>query len=256
MPKQAFKPLERKFDIKTIIAGNSGSGKTDFCSSYLSGPVHFYMIDKGGEKTLEKNRHKRTESNPTLSVDVLSDSENLFSDFWHQLQVDAKEGFFDEMAEQNGLVVIDSLTSLNAKAIKEIMKKNSLNPGAIGKKLNMKNNMSMPHWGQLLSWMKTFTETILDLPCAVIVTVHLHTLMNSDQEVVARYPSVNGQFRQLIAVDFDEAYLIEAKRDKHVIHFKESNKFEAKSRVFSMQKIVNPIMDDLVKAYMLGKETF
>jgi len=77
--------------------------------------------------------------------------------------------------------------------------------------------------------------------------------MNSKQELVARYPSVNGQFRQLIAVDFDEAYLLETKKDKHVVYFMERNKFEAKSRVFSQDKVVNITLDDIAQAYLSNK---
>lgn len=254
MIKKPFKPKERKFNLKFILAGNSGSGKTDLCDSYTAGPTHFYMADKGGEKTLEKNRHKRTPKDPIMSVDIMSGNDYLFSDFWLKLQEDEKAGFFDSMAEQNGLVVFDSFTTLNQKAINEICKKNKVQPLDIGRKLDMKKVMAMPHWGQLLTWMTTLTSTIQELPCAVAVTVHLHTLMNSKQEVVARYPSVNGQFRQLIAVDFDEAYLLETRGSKHLIHFKESNKFEAKSRVFSMKKLENKTMNDIASAYLAGKD--
>ena len=254
--KQSFKPKQRKFNLKFIMAGDSGSGKTDFCDSYSLGPVHFYMTDQGGEKTLEKNRHNRKPSDPIMSVDDLGSNNINFSDFWNQLEEDDKEGFFEQMAEQNGLVVIDSLTALNAKAIDEICKLNGVNPLNIGKVLNQKKTMAMPHWGQLLQWMTTLVSTIQELPCAVAVTVHLHTLMNSKQEVVARYPSVNGQFRQLIAVDFDEAYLLETRGSKHLIHFKESNKFQAKSRVFSIDKVSDRTMNDLAKAYLAGKDHF
>lgn len=188
-----------------------------------------------------------------LSVDILSNTTNSFSDFWHQIQSDDKDGFFEELAEQNGLLVIDSITSANAKALKEICIKNRVSPDTIGKAADMKKAIAMPHWGQLLNWMTTLTSTIQELPCAVAATVHIHTLMNSKQEVIARYPSVNGQFRQLIAVDFDEAYLLETKGEKYKIHFKERNKFEAKSRVFSMKQAEGKTMNDIAKAYMSGK---
>ena len=117
----------------------------------------------------------------------------------------------------------------------------------------MKKGMAPPHWGQLLNWMTTLVTSLQELPCAVAVTVHLHTLMNSNQEIVGRYPAVNGQFRQLLACDFDEAYLLTSKGSKRQIFFTEKLAFEAKSRVFSMPRVEDVTMSDLAKAYLAGK---
>jgi len=52
--KKPFSVKDKSFNIKFLLCGNSGSGKTDLCARYTKGPVHFYMFDKGGEKTIEK----------------------------------------------------------------------------------------------------------------------------------------------------------------------------------------------------------
>ena len=153
------------------------------------------------------------------------------------------------------MLVPDSLTNANLKAIAEIARKSGVTPSGIGKKLDMKKGMAPPHWGQLLNWMTTFVSTLQELPCAVAVTVHLHTLMNSNQEVVGRYPSVNGQFRQLLACDFDEAYLLTTKGNNRTIFFTEKLSFEAKSRVFDMPKVSNVTLDQIAEAYLAGKTT-
>jgi len=100
--------------------------------------------------------------------------------------------------------------------------------------------------------MQTLVGVMQDLPCATATTVHLHTLMDSDQAVVGRYPSVNGQFRQLIGVDYDECYLLETRGENHIINFKERLQFEAKSRVFSTKDVRNFTMDQLAAAYLSG----
>jgi len=251
--KKPFSVKDKRFNLKFLLCGNSGSGKTDLCARYTLGPSHFYMFDKGGEKTIEKIMTTRKSSDPQLSVDIMSADQNIFSDFWTQFQQDEKDGLFNELAKSNGLLIIDSITSLNRKAVNEICQKNNVTPSGIGKILNMKKGMAMPHWGQLLSWMSTLVAALQELPCAVAVPVHLHTLMNSNQEVVARYPSVNGQFRQLIAVDFDEAYLLETRGKNHLIHFKECGKFEAKSRVFDNKELRNSSMNAIAKTYMDNK---
>lgn len=248
--KTPYVPAERKFDVKFLLAGNSGSGKTQLPASYTKGPVHFYMFDKGGAKTIDKLiiQQKRPLDAP-ITIDDFSHSDNSFSDFWTAFQEDEANGFFDDLAAKSGILVLDSLTAANLRAIKEICKKNSITPSGIGKVLNNKLGMSMPHWGQLLDWMQTLTAALQELPCAVVVTVHLHTLMGKEQEVVARYPSVNGQFRQLLAVDFDEAYLLETKGGKFNINFRERYKYEAKSRIFDMKEASNVTMDQIATAY-------
>jgi hypothetical protein len=247
--KQSLIEKPRKFDLKFLFTGNSGSGKTHFTATYDMGPIHYYMLDKGGEKTIEKIAKNRTD----ITIDNFSSSEIQFSDFWQQFQQDEKDGLFKYLASKQGLLTFDSLTSANQKAVREVAKKSNVTPSGIGKALDMKKGMAPPHWGQLLNWMTTLVTALQELPCAVVVTVHLHTLMNSDQEVVARYPAVNGQFRQLLATDFDESYLLTVKGDKRQIYFTEKLAFEAKSRVFSMDKIEDVSMNDLVRAYLAGK---
>ena len=248
--KTPYVPADRKFNVKFLLAGNSGSGKTHLCTSYTKGPIHFYMFDKGGMKTIDKLMQTQKRSPEcAITVDDFSHSNHSFSDFWTSFQADEESGFFDDMASRSGLIVLDSITNANIKAIKEIQTKNSITPSGIGKVLNMKKGMAMPHWGQLLDWMQTLVATIQELPCAAVITVHLHTLMSSDQTVVARYPAVNGQFRQQLATNFDEAYLLETKGGKHVINFRERFKYEAKSGIFDMKEATDVTMDLIVEAY-------
>jgi len=253
-PFTPFQPPDNVFDLTFLLVGNSGSGKTDLISKYTKGPVHFYMADKGGEKTIIKNMRKEKRNN--ISIDVMSDNKFRFSDFWAKYQEDEQAGKFEWLAKNNGILCVDSLTALNFKGIREILTKDGKLPSGIGRKIDNKKGMDMAHWGQLLNWMQTFVSTLQDLPCAVAITVHLHVLMNKNQEVIARYPSVNGQWRQLLPVDFDECYLLEFKKSTQTIHFKERNKFEAKSRSFSMDKKKNPKMDNLVTAYLAQQDTF
>ena len=58
--KQKLTERKRKFDLKFLLTGNSGSGKTHFTATYTKGPIHYYMFDRGGEKTVEKIAGKST----------------------------------------------------------------------------------------------------------------------------------------------------------------------------------------------------
>ena len=82
--KQKLAERERKFDLKFLLTGNSGSGKTHFTASYTMGPIHYYMMDRGGEKTIEKLSKNRKD----ITIDNFSSNDVLFSDFWKQFQID------------------------------------------------------------------------------------------------------------------------------------------------------------------------
>jgi len=134
------KLTERKriFDLKFLLTGNSGSGKTHFTATYTKGPLHYYMFDKGGEKTIEKISKNRTD----ITLDNFSHDDMLFSDFWRTFQEDEKAGLFEWLKEQSGMLVLDSLTNANKKAIHEIEKKSGITPSGIGKKIDMKLGMA------------------------------------------------------------------------------------------------------------------
>lgn len=248
MTKKPYTPSERKFNLNFFLCGNSGSGKTHFLASYTKGPVHFYMLDVGGQKTIDKCLIDRPAKAPQVSVDVMSSDEWDFSAVYKHIAQDEKDGFFTELAEQNGIVCLDSLTSLNEKAKFEIAKKNSRIMYQIGS-ASKDQGLRVQDWGQLGHWMQHIIKCIQDLPCATATTVHLHTIMDGDATVVGRYPSLNGQLRQTASINFDETYLLEMRGDKQVLHFKEYLKFEAKSRSFSNKMVRDCTLDQLVEAY-------
>lgn len=239
------------FDLKFLLAGDSGSGKTHLCGTYTKGPVHFYMLDKTGEVSLRKLLKGRPEGSP-ITVDILSDDGVTFSDVWKKIQEDAKAGMFDYFREHNGLVVLDSITNGNIKALANIASLSGVRHADIGKVLDMKKGFSMPHWGQLLQWMQTLASTMQTLPCATATTVHLMSMTDGDGNVCGRKPLVNGQFRELLPIDFTEVYLLEVRGDNHIINFKEKDKFIAKSKAFSASNVRNFTMDMLAEAYLKG----
>jgi len=252
--KQAYSPTKRVFDLNFFLCGNSGSGKTHFAASYTAGPIHFYMLDVGGHKTIEKCLIDRPAKASQVSVDIMSGDDFTFSKIYRQISQDEREGLFTELAAANGIVVLDSLTTLNEKAKSEIAIKNNRVLYSIGS-ANKNQGLQISDWGQLGHWMNHLIKGFQDLPCATITTVHLHTIMDGEQTVVGRYPSLNGQLRQTVGVNFDETYLLEMRGDKQIIHFKEHLKFEAKSRSFSDKSVRDCTMDDIYQAYTNNQTT-
>lgn len=241
--KQQMIAGDRRFDLKFLLVSDPGGGKTHFCASYDLGPVHFYMLDPGGEKTIEKLLDKRKHP---ITIDYFS-PEEPYNKLWKQIQKDHKAGFFRDMAEANGLVVLpDSLTTANDMIIAEVAKNNGRDLMNVDKALRIQD------WGQITQWCKTLITTINAMPCAVAVPAHLHTETNDDGSVSKRYPAITGQFRTHLGRYFSEVYLLYSQGKKRMLCMTEAYNFQAKSRVFQCDKMETPSLSFLTKAYMDG----
>lgn len=241
---------QKKFDLKFMVVGNSGVGKTHFAATYTQGPVHFYMIDPGGEKSLFKVLANRPTNSP-ITIDTFNPRNLTYGDFWNQLRKDEKEGFFSEIASLNGLVVLpDSLTAINDMLIQEIARINGRDPMSQDKAKCFR----IQDWGQVTTWTKALVSVIHSLPCAVMATAHLYTEMDSDGTITGRYPNITGQYRANIGKDFDEVYLLEERQNKRILYASNYNYFQAKTRTMQFTKLEGVTMDLLYNSYMKGEQ--
>jgi len=247
--KQAMTAEEKKFNLKFLLVGDSGAGKTHLCGTYTKGPVHFYMLDPGGEKTLYRTLQDRPAEAP-LTVDLFPERKSKYTDFWKQIQKDEKDGFFDEMAEKNGLVVLpDSLSSASDMITREIATNNGRTLDAQTAPLRIQD------WGQISQWTKTLISVFTDLPCAAAMTAHLY--VETDQKegrILGRYPMVTGALRTSMGRYFDEVYYLETVGSKYNLNFRDKDKFTAKSRFITTKTVSNATLDLLHDLYMSGKQ--
>jgi len=246
--KQPLQEQPTKFDLKFLLVGDSGSGKTHLCATYTAGPVHFYMLDPGGEKTLYKLNKSRPDGAP-LTWDELPERTTTWQAFWRTFQKDEKDGLFKELADKNGVVVIDSLSAASDMVVRDVAALNN-------RKLDSQQApMRIQDWGQASQWLKTLISVANDLPCAVIITAHLY--VEKDQtsgDIVARYPMVTGAMRSTLGRFFDEVYLLAPVGSNFNIYFKEFQKFNAKSRHFATRSGKNLTLDQIAEAYKSGTQ--
>lgn len=248
MPKQSLGDLPPKFDLKFLLLGRPGTGKTHFTATYSKGPVHYYMLDPGGEKTVRKVSRELGIPMENYSIDYFNDPSKVgYSDFWKQLQKDDKDGFFDDMASKSGMVVFDSFTKISQLILQDVARRNSRTV------LTDEKPMRIQDWGQITAWTRQLVSVIDVLPCAVAVTCHLVAETDSSGGVIGEYPSVIGGSRYTLANDFDEVYRLESVGKNYKFHFRGSSVFEAKSRVVSEAFANNIQMNDLYEAYVNNK---
>lgn len=248
--KPIFNPSQENFNLNFLFVGSSGTGKTDLVARYTKGPVHFYMFDKGGISTVKKIVQEKKTQN--ISVDLYNNSEDKFSEFWDNFQQDEKDGLFDQLAEQNGILVVDSITKLNIIAKREISLKTSKGNPMIGKK-GKAAKWTFDEWIELGQWMQTFMNCIQDLPCATVTTVHLVNETDASGAVVGKTLTLNGAFRESIKIDFDEMYLFERKGNNFSVCMQNKANFTARSNSFKQEVYKDLKMDDLFKKHQAKK---
>ena len=245
--KTQLTETDLKFDLKFLLVGASGVGKTHLCGTYTKGPIHFYSTDPGGEKTLFKLLKGRPDHAP-ITIDKFNINEQTYQDFWKKLQEDAKDGFFDQMSEQQGLVVLpDSLTTLSMMALESVAKKHKRDL------TNLDKIMRIQDWGVLGAWLKELISAINTIPCAIASTAHLHIDTDENGAVIARSPLIQGKLRYTMGLFYDEVYLLERRGKDHIIYMKEHKMFEAKTRTFPDDSIKNITLDNIADAYLQGK---
>lgn len=248
LDKSSLEDQAPKFDLKFLLTGRPGTGKTHFCATYTKGPVHFYMFDPGGEKTIRKVARDLDLPLSRFTIDYYNNPQKAsFKSFWKSLQKDDHNGFFDKMAQSEGLVVFDSLTKISQLILRDIAKENNRTIATQERPLRIQD------WGQVTAWTRDFVSIIDVLPCAVAVTCHYVTETNSEGAVIGEYPSIIGGSRYTIANDFDEVYRLESVGKNYKINFRGNAFFEAKSRVVNETSANNLTMDHLYEAYLHGK---
>jgi len=248
--KPLFNPSDTNFNLNFLFVGSSGTGKTDFAARYTKGPVHFYMFDKGGTSTIKKiSQEKKTQN---ISLDLFNHSSIKFSEFWDNFQQDERDGLFDQLAEQNGILIIDSITKLNIIAKREISLKSLKGLPMIGKK-GKAAKWTFAEWEELRGWMQTFMNCIQDLPCATVTTVHLVNETDASGAVIGKSLTLNGAFREAIKIDFDEMYLFERKGNNFSVCMQNKANFTARSNSFKQEVYKDLKLDDLFKKHQAKK---
>lgn len=243
----------KNFDLKFILVSAPGGGKTHMAGTYSGGPIHFYMLDQGGEKTLYKLNESRPPDAP-ITVDTFNRRDKQgYDSFWKQIQTDGKSGFFDEMAAQNGLVVFDSMTAISQLALDSVAQKNNRTPGNTPESGGMRRQ----DWGQRSAWITEFIRVVTELPCAVVITCHLKRIQDDNTGSVREQLALPGQLADSGANWFDEVYKLGSVAKSIRLHFRNGGAFDqCKTRVFTDDsvdfKLGEPIMDKLVSAYFSG----
>lgn len=227
---------------KFLIYGASGSGKTHLIGSYTKGPILFYGFDPGGSLTLLKSANKEIYVNDFIDKDVYRP--HAYVDFANAWNKDEALGLFQHLADNNGLVVIDSITTLSDAIMAEVTSKND----------KVKNG-DPPMQQDYLKQMTILHHIIRELnalPCAAICTAHEELVKDEATGSTTMYPLLTGKLRSKLGLYFSEVYSLNSGPKGRQLRTCPDGRYKQdKSRIFpaDMEQIPNPTLDYIYDYY-------
>lgn len=152
-PKSAVKKLN------FLIYGEAGVGKTPLLATY-PGRVLMFSFDPGGTQSVRQ--HIGTKIFPILLENENIKKPDVMDRFTKKLDDLGKNGVYDELAAENGVLSIDSLTSLERAGLRKIL---------MGHNRQL-DTPSQPDYGKAMTLIENILWQVLNLPCNVILLAH------------------------------------------------------------------------------------
>ncbi len=201
-----------------LLVGAPGAGKTTAASTAPT-PILFLDVDNKLHKMV--NLKEKLANGAIIQVPIdepLQDIKlstlslmnlkpgtkiNMKRPKGYQQLADAIDKIVADKGHWNGIklgtVVLDSYTTTDEHIRRLLM---SVNGSA---------TMTLPLYGTLLTNFETLNNTLLRLPCNVIMICHQKPEKDELTGIVSYTPLINGQMSTKIAKDFEEVYFMEKK---------------------------------------------
>lgn len=236
-------------DLKFLLVGPSGCGKTHFLGTYTAGPIHVYCFDPKGHLTLLKSK------NPNITIDQLIDEDldkaEAYRNFAKTWNKDASEGLFKYLAENNGILAVDSLSTMSQAILDEVLRTARLDKPGL-------KIISQDLWGQQSQIIKHTIREFNALPCMGVMTAH-EELVTDSNGVTRYYPLTTGKLKTQIGLYFSEIYCFRnVGKERRLDFHPDSTHPVQKTRIFpeTMSGITNPSLDTLVQKYLTAEMPF
>lgn len=217
--------MKAEENLKILIYGDSGSGKTCFACSF-PGPIYVFDFD----------------NKVSSAASHLQGSEQLnLIDYDSYAPVDAK-GTSGEAANRKlgelkkdnpyKTIVLDSLTTFGDEMMKYLMRINT------GIKRPSTQGVQMPtlqDYGIARNFFKQLIQELLGFNCNVIVTAHVQTEKDELTGQILRSPMFAGKLAKELPIYFAEVYHSFVKDGKYMAQTKTDFKFNCRTQIRGMK---------------------
>jgi len=219
--------LKTDENIKILLFGESGSGKTCFASNF-PGPTHYYDFDLkvGSVNSFNKNIDHITFDQYPLDKSDPGGAGKRFNHDMGELKKLAVKGEFPYKT-----IVIDSLTTLSDRLMEHIMREN---PGVKRTPTKLAQAPALQDYGMFRIFMKQFIAEILALPCNIIMVAHVEIIKDETTGQLLRVPMLTGKLAKELVIYFEEVYYAyvegEGSSRKYMLQTQADKKFNCRSQ--------------------------
>lgn len=215
-------------NLKILLYGNSGSGKTCFAAAL---PYPILYLDFDGKADSAALYHK-ADTERLKHIDVRNLSQNFqTSPLMELMQIINKELIPQEKAGAMKFktLVLDSITTFSAQTLKYIV---DSNPGIKRVETAQGRQPGMQDFGILKREFAKLIPNLLALPCNVIMLGHISTEKDETTGEIIRGPAMDGSFARDLPIFFKEAWrsYVDAKGE-HFAQTKSDSKYSCRSQI-------------------------
>lgn len=226
---QSLDEIELDNNLKLLLFGNSGVGKTVFATSF-PGKTYVADFDKKISSAAKHWKVHKPEKLKNIAVEnyIKPDPKNP-----NKLPADRLNADLGSFMEQDPFpydnIVIDSLTTMSDQVMDYIIKSN---PGV--KRFVTKGAQvpSQQDYGIARIFFKQLIGAIAALPCRVIVTAHIQTEKDEATGQILRTPMLAGKLRGELPIYFEEVWMayVDSKGNRLVQTVADS-KFDCRTQI-------------------------
>ena len=239
--------LEPSKNIKLLVFGDSGAGKTTFSCGF---PAPLHVCDFDLKVTSAANYYQGTDQLQGITYEQYpmdksnpADSGRRFNNDMSELKKLARDGNFPYKT-----LVIDSLTTMSDRIMEYLMKENT------GIKRTITKGGQAPalqDYGVFRIFMKQMIGELLSLPCNVIFTAHIEVLKDEMTGALLRVPMLTGKLAKELPIYFEEVYWAhvvgEGDKKRHVAQTQSDSKFNCRSQIKGLPKLIDLKYEELIK---------
>jgi len=224
--KQSLAQIKTEGNLKMLVYGNSGSGKTCFAAGF---PLPMLYLDFDG-KVDSAALYYKGDAERLEQIDVRSLSRGLTVDPIEELHTIINDELVpNQAAPKYKTLVLDSITTFSSLCLDHIVR---TNPGIKRVESKQGKQPCMQDYGILKREFAKLIPGLLSLPMNIIMLGHIDVTKDDLTGEIVRGPSMDGSFSNQLPIYFKEVWRSFLNpKGVHVAQTKPDYKYDCRSQI-------------------------
>lgn len=232
-----LKPQE---NIKLLLFGDSGSGKTVFSTGW-PGPIHVLDFDNKISSAAAFWQGQAQLNEITYENYGPVDSRGTSAE-----RCNAAVGQMKKDGKLPRTLVLDSLTTFSDEVMRYLMR---LNPGIKRFETKGAQVAAQQDYQVARLFFKQVLTELINLPCNIVVTAHIQIDKDETTGEIFRTPMLAGKLSRELPIYFSEVYRSYAKDGKYWAQTKSDARYQCRTQIRGIPAEIELKYESLVKKY-------